>query len=67
MTYHTSNSTLELRTSAEWLPILYPGYEIMDPDGWRSANAPDFNEDPISEAEFHSRFAQSTIRPPSRR
>lgn len=55
-----------LRTSAEWLPLLYPGYVIEDHDGWRKADAPDFNRDPIGEEEFRNRFNDSTVRFPKR-
>lgn len=55
-----------LRTSAEWLPLLFPGYAIEDHDGWRTADAPDFNRDPISEEEFQNRFNRSTIKFPKR-
>lgn len=40
----------------------FRGIRILDPDGWRSANAPDWDE-PITEAEFDERAAVSTSGP----
>ena len=49
----------DLKTPEEWSKI--KGYRIMDPDGWRTSDAPDWNT-PINEAEFLRRAAVSTIR-----
>jgi hypothetical protein len=37
------------------------GIEIMDPDGWRMANSPDWNT-PIKREDFLFRMGISTIR-----
>ena len=48
----------ELRTPQEWQEIM--GVVIMDPDGWRTKDAPAWDE-PITQSEFQTRAAISTI------
>lgn len=48
---------LELRTPTEWAELR--GIVILDPDGWRTKDAPRFDE-PISLNEFTERVTVST-------
>lgn len=49
----------ELRTPEEWGELY--GVDIMDPDGWRSADAPAWTE-PITLADFYERALRCTVR-----
>jgi hypothetical protein len=53
------------RTPAEWLKQPeFEGIIILDPDGWRRADAPSFDT-AIDEREFTDRLVQSTCKFPS--
>lgn len=54
-----------LRSSEEWSKIL--DHEILDPDGWDRKNFVESWNELISEEEFWSRAAASTIYRPYRR
>jgi len=47
-------------TPQEWCE--FKGIRILDPDGWRCAGAPDWDE-PIGESEFDERAGMSTAGP----
>lgn len=49
----------ELRTPKEWGELY--GVDILDPDGWRSADAPPWTE-PITLADFYDRARRCTVR-----
>lgn len=51
--------SVELRTPEEWGELY--GVDIMDPDGWRSADAPAWTE-PITLADFYKRARRCTVR-----
>lgn len=51
---------MSYKTPAEWAEI--KGLYIMDPDGWRSDDAPDCDQ-PICESEFDTRASMSTVGP----
>jgi hypothetical protein len=49
------------RTPEEWLTLeAYKDYLIMDPDGWRGADAPDWNT-PLNRKDFEARLFQCTL------
>ena len=49
-------------TSKEWQEI-YPCPKVIDPDGWDRKNYDySWNEELISEKEYHERVAKSTVR-----
>src|SRR5690349_9732469 len=49
-----------LKTPEEWATA--KGIRIMDPDGWRMDDAPEWNQ-PINEDEFNWRCGMSTVGP----
>lgn len=56
---------MKLKTSAQWLEEAFPGVEILDPDGWRGKDDPDFYKDEVSYNDFEYRLAVSTCRYPA--
>ena len=48
-----------LKTPEDWIEELCPDVSIVDPDGWRGADAPAFDE-PISREEFLMRLRRCT-------
>lgn len=55
----SASEPAELRTPVEWGERY--GVDIMDPDGWRSADAPAWTE-PITLADFYDRARRCTVR-----
>ncbi|ACU71878.1 hypothetical protein Caci_2969 [Catenulispora acidiphila DSM 44928] len=55
----SASEPAELRTPEEWGERY--GVDIMDPDGWRSADAPAWTE-PITLADFYERARRCTVR-----
>jgi hypothetical protein len=51
----------EKRTSAEWAKDA--DCDIVDPDGWREKDSPDFFKDPITKEEFQRRLMRCTVAP----
>jgi len=52
----------QVRTSDDWLKLLYPTTLILDPDGWdRSDYQYSFYQEKISRQEFENRLNVSTI------
>lgn len=49
-----------LKTSQEWLDILYPGTIVMDPDGWDRKNFEKNWNEKINKEEFEKRLCYST-------
>lgn len=55
---------IPVKNSASWMSILYPNgeYKIIDPDGWDRGNFDySYNQELVSEKEFHNRLANSTV------
>lgn len=48
-----------LKTPEDWIEELCPEVSIVDPDGWRGADAPAFDE-PISREDFRQRLLRCT-------
>lgn len=50
----------ELRTPQEWAELA--GLYILDPDGWREADAPPFDQ-PCTQGEYKQRVGWCTVGP----
>jgi hypothetical protein len=50
-----------LKTSEQWQDEIKEFCLVMDPDGWRNSDAPDWNTMPITKAEFIQRMNISTL------
>jgi len=52
-----------LKKPEVWLEKLYPGYAILDPDGWRFG--PKSFDEPVTKEEFVERFLKCALQFPS--
>lgn len=50
---------MELKTGREWTKLLYPGYQVIDPDGWRDGAS--YERTLITQHDFEQRFSVSTV------